>query len=128
MLVNLGGWGLRNLTHFNLALLAKTLWHTFLWNGNNPTCHMHLCHWEVLSRPKSSGGWGLRNLTHFNLALLAKTLWHTLFDRGLWNNIVMGKYLRHFNVIQQFKSAFFEASSTSRIWRNLLKSIHLLLH
>jgi hypothetical protein len=67
----------------------------FLWNGNNPTCHMHLCNWEVLSRPKSSGGWGLKNLTHFNLALLAKTLWHTLFDRGLWHNIVMDKYLSH---------------------------------
>jgi hypothetical protein len=100
----------------------------FLWNGNNTTCHFHLCSWEVLSRPKSCGGWGLRNLEHFNLALLANTLWNTLFGRGLWHNIVMDKYLRHSDVIQWFRSTIFEASSASRIWRNLLKSIHLLLH
>ena len=100
----------------------------FLWNGNNTTCHFHLCSWEVFSIPKSFGGWGPRNMEHFNLALLAYTLWNTLFGRGLWNNIVMDKYLRHSNVIQWFRLTIFKDSSASRIWRNLLKSIHFLLH
>jgi hypothetical protein len=106
----------------------RKLCFNFLWNGNNTTSHIHLCSWEALSRPKSSGGWGLRNLAHFNTSLLANTLWDTLFDKGLWHNIVMDKYLRHSDVIQWFISTNFEASIASRIWRNLLKSIHLLLH
>jgi hypothetical protein len=100
----------------------------FLWNGNNTTSHIHLCSWEVLSRPKSSGGWGLKNLAHFNITLLANTLWHTLFHKGIWHNIVMDKYIRHYDVIKWFRSTNFEYNLASRIWRNLLKSVHLLLH
>jgi hypothetical protein len=101
----------------------------FLWNGNITSSHIHLCNWEVLSRPKSSGGWGLRNLTHFNIAtLLANTLWHTLFRKGIWHNIVMDKYIKHSDVIKWFRSTNFQHSTTSRIWRNLLKSVHLLTH
>jgi hypothetical protein len=78
--------------------------------------------------PKSTGGWGLRNLTHFNTVLLENTLWHTLFCKGIWHNIVLDKYIRHSDVIKWFRSANFEHSKASRIWRNLLKSIHLLTH
>jgi len=106
----------------------RKIFFDFLLNGNNTTCHFHLCSGDVLSRPKSCGGWGLRNMEHFNLALLANTLWNTLFGRGLWNKIVMDKYLRHSNVIQWFRLTIFKDFSASRIWRNLLKSINFLLH
>jgi hypothetical protein len=108
--------------------IRKLMSFNFLWKGHSFSSHVHLCSWEVLSRPKSSGGWGLRNLSHFNLALNANTLWHILFREGIWHKIVMDKYLKHSNVINWFRSANFQQRSASRIWNNLLKSVHLLTH
>jgi hypothetical protein len=89
-----------------IAQIRKLLYN-FLWNGNLSSSHIHLCSWEVISRPKSAGGWGFRDLAQFNTALLANTLWHTLYHEGIWHNIVLDKYLKHQDVTRWFRSTNF---------------------
>jgi hypothetical protein len=115
------------LPKFVIAQIRK-LCFKFLWSGNLSSSHIHLCSWEVLSRPKSFGGWGIRDLNLFNFAMLANTLWNTLFREGIWHNIVLDKYLKHQDVTKWFRSAKFEQSTHSRIWRNLLKTVNVINH
>jgi hypothetical protein len=76
------------LPKFVIAQIRK-LCFKFLWNGNLSSSHIHLCSWEVLSRPKSSGGWGLRDLTQFQYNVVGKyPLAYTLPRRYLAQHCV----------------------------------------
>jgi hypothetical protein len=79
-------------------------------------------------RPKSCGGWGFRNLIHFNTTLNANTLWRVLTQDGIWHRIVMDKYLHQSTIENWLRNDTFHLRSASRIWNNLLKSIHIITH
>jgi hypothetical protein len=54
----------------NILAKLRKLSFNFLWSGQNEKHHIHLCSWDILSRPLRAGGWGLKNLPLFNTALL----------------------------------------------------------
>jgi hypothetical protein len=100
----------------------------FIWKGNNDTRYFHLCKWESLTLPKKFGGWGLRNLFDFNKDLVENSLWRVLRYEGIWNKVIIDKYLPHTTVKNWFRSPSFFYNTTSRFWRGLMKAIHLITH
>jgi len=100
----------------------------FVWKRNNETEHYHLCKWELLTLPKKYGGWGLRNLFDFNKDLAENSLWRVLMCDGIWNTVIIDKYLPHTTVKNWLRSPSFLHKSASGFWRGLLKLIHLITH
>jgi hypothetical protein len=47
---------------------------------------------------------------------------------GIWNDVIMDKYLAPTFIIKWYRSQTFNSTSVSMIWRGLLKSIHLITH
>jgi hypothetical protein len=82
----------------------------------------------TLAKPKKYGGWGFCNIFHFNKALAANTLWRVLTRDGIWHNVIKDKYLPFSTVTNWLRSPSFNLTTTSRIWSNLLKSVHLITH
>lgn len=98
----------------------------FLWKGNTNTHHYHLANWESLAQPKRFGGWGLLNIIIFSKALTTTTLWRALTSNGLWKKVLKEKYLHSVSVIKWLRSETFAKPSTSKIWKNLLKTVHII--
>jgi hypothetical protein len=111
-----------------LSILHKLrkLLYNFLWNGSGDSKHYHLCRWETLARPKRFGGWGFRNIFSFSKALAATTLWRVLTKEGIWHKVIKEKYFPFITVNNWLRSVSFHQPSASKIWNNLLKSVHLI--
>jgi hypothetical protein len=83
----------------------RKLMFKFLWNGSKDSQKIHLCRWELLSRPKKLGGWGIRNLVLFNTTLNANTLWRVLTQQGIWHKLLRDKYMKNITVIDWVRMA-----------------------
>jgi len=70
----------------------------FLWSEAGSLSKYHLADWESICLPKKMGGWGIKNMYWFNVALSLKTGWAALIDKGLWNSIILTKYLKRINL------------------------------
>jgi hypothetical protein len=89
---------------------------------------IHLCRWDLLSRPKKNGGWGLRNLVLFNTTLNVNTLWRVLTQQGIWHKVLRDKYLKNSTVINWYRLASQKVSATSRMWNSLVQTVHVIIH
>jgi hypothetical protein len=110
-----------------LSKIRKMMYH-FLWNGHKDTNHVHLCRWDLLSRPNKNGGWGFRNLVLFNKALNVNTLWRVLSQQGIWNLVLRNKYLQNSTVINWYRLGNHKVRAASRMWTSLVQSVHIILH
>ena len=54
----------------------------------------HLVSWSEVCRPKDLGGLGIQNLALMNKALLVKWWWKIFNSIGLWQDILLNKYLK----------------------------------
>ena len=100
----------------------------FLWNGRKDSQKIHLCRWELLSRPKKFGGWSFRNMVLFNTTLNANTLQRVLTQQGNWHKILRDKYKKNFTVIDWLGMEIQRVSATSRMWNSLVQTVHVILH
>jgi hypothetical protein len=50
--------------------------------------------WPVVCLPKDQGGLGILDLDIMNISLLSKWLWKLFNEKGVWQSILTGKYLR----------------------------------
>jgi hypothetical protein len=117
----------------SLAAIPRSILHrlrkilfNFLWKGNADASHLHLANWDSLARPKRFGGWGLLNIYNFSSALAASTLWRVLTTEGLWQKVLKEKYLHSTTVDTWLRSDTFTQPTASKMWKGLLKSIHLI--
>jgi hypothetical protein len=49
--------------------------------------------WPIVCLPKDQGGLGILDLDVMNISLLSKWLWRLFNEKGVWQNILTGKYL-----------------------------------
>jgi hypothetical protein len=110
-----------------LNKIRKLMFH-FLWSSHSDTQHLHLCRWEVLSRPKNLKGWGFRNLNIFNLVLNASTLWRVLNQTSLWQKVVNNKYLKNTTLINWLRQPSHHCTSPLKIWSSLIRALPIILH
>jgi hypothetical protein len=117
----------------SLAAIPRSILHrlrkilfNFLWKGNIDASHLHLANWDSLARPKRFGGWGLLNIYNFSSALAATTLWRVLTTEGLWQKVLKEKYLCSTTIDTWLHSDTFTQPVASKMWKGLLKSIHLI--
>ena len=48
----------------------------------------------MVTRPYKFGGWNVKNLEWFNISLRMKILWISLTGKGIWNKVILVKYMR----------------------------------
>jgi hypothetical protein len=65
-----------------------------LWNGGGHSRRYHLVKWEDVCAPKMHGGLGVLNLRLMNISMLKKWLWNLENQNGLWQDIVITKYVK----------------------------------
>jgi hypothetical protein len=53
-----------------------------------------------LCLPKDQGGLGILDLDIMNIPLLSKWLWKLFNEKGVWQSILIGKYLRKITLEQ----------------------------
>ncbi|XP_019460062.1 PREDICTED: uncharacterized protein LOC109359821 [Lupinus angustifolius] len=94
----------------------------FLWGGDVNKRNLNLVGWDVISTHKSDGGLGIRDARFANISLLGKLSWNLLGNNDkLWYRVLSDKYLGEESLMfAQVKS------STSFVWRSLLKAFNLL--
>jgi len=100
----------------------------FLWKRNCDSYSMHLCSWERLSLPISFGGWGFCNIFYFSNSLATSTCWRVLIGEGIWNRVILDKYIYHNSIINWLRNKSFKKNGMSRIWLGLTKVLFLILH
>jgi hypothetical protein len=47
---------------------------------------------------------------------------------GIWHRVIKDKYLPHCSVATWLRSASHRTTVASQIWKNLLKSLHIITH
>jgi len=67
----------------------------FLWLGSGTKRRTPLVGLNLISRPIKNGGWGLLNLKNFNLAHSFANLWRNFEEQGLWQKVMVVKYLHN---------------------------------
>jgi hypothetical protein len=55
---------------------------------------MSSCEVEKICKSKTKGGLGVKDLRRMNISLLCKWLWNLENDEGLWQDIVILKYVK----------------------------------
>jgi hypothetical protein len=66
---------------------------SFLWIGDKNKIKYHMIIWPIVCLPKDQGGLGILDLDVMNISLLSKWLWRLFNEKGVWQNILTGKYL-----------------------------------
>ena len=78
--------------------------------------------WDKICLPKSKGGLGIRKADAINQAFQCKLAWRVLIkEYSLWVHAMIDKYLRHSSFLD-----YSSKSTDSPMWRNVLRSRHLL--
>lgn len=65
----------------------------FIWNGKEDRGKIHLARWDLIMNPRSCRGWGLKDLDLYGRALIMKSMWRGMRSNGIWNEILVYKYL-----------------------------------
>jgi hypothetical protein len=76
--------------------------------------------WSKIYKSKKKGGLGIKNLRKINVSLLCKWWWVLEREDGIWQDIVIIKYVKNSPICSIPKRM-----SDSPIWCNLLKVRHL---
>jgi hypothetical protein len=97
---------LKNLDHFRSR---------FFWQGSSEKHKYRLAKWDILCRPKDQVGLGILDLQLQNKCLLAKWLVDLLNTDGMWQTLLINKYLRS-KSLTQVKSKPYD----SHFWRGLM--------
>lgn len=95
----------------SLAIILESIRHmiknmifNFWWFVKKGRRKFHLVKWETLARPKEYGGWGIKNLFHFGTTLATKNIWKSLFAPGMWNDVIITKYLNRDTVVDWIRN------------------------
>jgi len=70
----------------------------------------------------------LQNLYIFNKAIVANSLWRVLMKDGIWHRVIKDKYFPHILVTFWLIPASQNSTSTSQIWRNMKKTLPIIIH
>jgi hypothetical protein len=65
----------------------------FLCSWNKEKEGIPLVKWQAITKPNEMGGWGLKNIYYFGKSLVVKSVWRLIFKDGLWNWILIEKYV-----------------------------------
>ena len=95
--------------------LDKTRKH-FFWQGGGIKKKYYLVKWTKAARPKNKGGLGIQDLWKLNISLLCKWWWKLEACQGIWQTIVMKKYVKDKNIAQLKVKPV-----NSPVWNDLLK-------
>ena len=79
---------------FVLNIFRKKMFN-LLWGGEAIGKKIHLMKWETVVKSKEFGGWDIKNLCWYSMALHMKSMWIYLIGKGLWNMVIMDKYLHN---------------------------------
>ena len=66
----------------------------FFWQGGGTKKKYYLVKWSKICVPKNKGGLGIKDPRKLNISLLAKWWWKLENGEGLWQDIVMAKYVK----------------------------------
>lgn len=94
----------------------------FLWGSSENKKCFHSVAWKKVCRPKGIGGLGLKNLQTMNEAFLTKLAWRAL---GSPNNLLAQVFKQKYDGWRGLLGLT-RRSSTSPLWRALLKIVPLL--
>jgi hypothetical protein len=87
----------------------------FLWSGDKNKKKYHMISWPVVCLPKDQGGLGILDLDIMNISLLSKWLWKLFNEKGVWQSILAGKYLRKITLGQAVAKP-----GDSHFWQGLM--------
>lgn len=87
----------------------------FLWSRNKGHKKYHLVNSEAITKEKDARGWAILYLNNFGWALLTKSLWRVIFGRGIWQDIIVGKYLKGRAFLDWYKRGLIGVSKGSYI-------------
>ena len=88
----------------------------FFWQGGGTKKKYYLVKWSKICVPKNMGGLGIKDLRKLNISLLAKWWWKLENGEGLWQDIVMAKYVK-----KQCLHNLKKKPGNSPSWNDLLK-------
>jgi hypothetical protein len=94
----------------------------FFWQCDEHKKKYRLARWSILHKPVSVGGMGIIDLDIQNKCLLSKWVIKLLNDDGLWQQILMKKYLKGKTLSQVVKKA-----GDSHFWSGLMEVKDLML-
>jgi len=100
----------------------------FMWIGKNIKEGVHLINWRKLAKPKKVGGWGIKNIFFFGKSLAAKILWRRLNIPGLWNEVILKKYIRNKSVVECLRQGKKTLSRISNTLRDLISSLDIVTY
>jgi ribonuclease HI len=108
--------------------VLRRLSSNFLWNGLGKKHSLHLCRWDILTKPRKAGGWGLKSIFSFNTALLASSLWRAVTIDSIWHRIVIDKYIDPLSLCDWFRLPLLQQKRASSFWKGLVAAAPVILH
>lgn len=66
-----------------------------IWQEDEDKKKYHLVNWKTCCKHKDFGGLRILNLELMNKALLAKWFWKLENETGLWQSVLLGKYVSY---------------------------------
>ena len=73
-----------------------------------------------MTRPYEMGGWSIKDLEVFNGTLRVKNLWSALTSRGLWNHVLVEKYMHKISLYEWLRMGSYSVCFSSIIWNGFL--------
>jgi hypothetical protein len=67
----------------------------FFWESDNKNKKYHLSKWDIIFRPKDQGGLCIEVLASKNRCLLGKWLFKLLTEDGVWQELLLNKYIKY---------------------------------
>lgn len=77
----------------HVGIRKKTDFYRAVWQEDENKKN-HLVNWKTCFLPKQQGGLGILNLDLMNKALLAKWFWRLETENGLWQEVLINKYVK----------------------------------
>ena len=93
----------------------------FLWGAREDGHMTHVVLWDTITRPYHCGGWNVKKIDWFNCSLRMKSPSMTLKGSGIWNKILLSKYLCNCTLIEWIRKHNHLVSSTSVIWNGFIR-------
>jgi hypothetical protein len=78
--------------------------------------------WKVICKSKRRGGLGIKDLRRMNISLLCKWWWKLEKENGLWQQIIIYKYMQNKSIHNVGHKL-----NDSPMWSDLLKVKHIYL-
>jgi hypothetical protein len=94
----------------------------FFWQCDEHKKKYRLARWSILHKPKSIGGLGIVDLDLQNKCLLSKWIFKLINEEGLWQEILMKKYVKNKTLSQVRRK-----NGDSQFWSGLMEVKDLVL-